>query len=555
MTLVTRNLGQVKGYFSQATAPSNTTVIWNDTSVSPNVKKTYNSISGTWVPMAGQILMIEGLYTEIEDLKNNSLLEKGVRYKITDRADNGIVLSAISSNKFSLGGEGVFLNPDFQSVGNYSGVLAEVSVAYGNTLGVWQSTEPGYADGDVVFWDGLHYIVSDAGALAGTDPVSAPLAYTTLPKSAANVGYIEEVDSILYDFTNDQIIWQEDIRGNKWNPSSVSSFQRGNDNVSANIVESNADIDIINQRGTIRGSTITSKGNSYFLAENDFIGTFNNNEVSSEVQAKDSITINTCIINAPFDIFFENGVSYSSKEVSSLGSTFEADLDMTPGQNYDAGTDTLTIPTNLNYVGIFNLKASAGQTIVNIENLPTPFEVEFSTSNASTVVFTNTAISSAVANNLVADVTGNNTLTGRTNGNDFVRYKKSGTLNVEVNGSILIQPKIYIALLTQSGTGAPTAIIKKNTLGGTPLWSRLGAGQYSLILAGVFGITKSAVKIFAVSDSGVPGCASYEGGKYGVSDDDNITIYTHNDDNGTSKHDFKDDLLYNSLIEITVYPS
>lgn len=38
--------------------------------------------------------------------------------------------------------------------------------------------------------------------------------------------------------------------------------------------------------------------------------------------------------------------------------------------------------------------------------------------------------------------------------------------------------KIYTALLTQSGTNAPTVTILQNTLGTTITWTRSGAGSY-----------------------------------------------------------------------------
>ena len=46
--------------------------------------------------------------------------------------------------------------------------------------------------------------------------------------------------------------------------------------------------------------------------------------------------------------------------------------------------------------------------------------------------------------------------------------------------------KVYRALLTQTGTSAPTAIVLENTLGGTPVWSRGTAGVYELTLTGAF---------------------------------------------------------------------
>lgn len=66
--------------------------------------------------------------------------------------------------------------------------------------------------------------------------------------------------------------------------------------------------------------------------------------------------------------------------------------------------------------------------------------------------------------------------------------------NLKVNGIVDIggvDPvdegfKEYVASLTQTGTGAPVATVIKNTLGGTPVWSRAGAGQYTATLLGAF---------------------------------------------------------------------
>jgi hypothetical protein len=46
--------------------------------------------------------------------------------------------------------------------------------------------------------------------------------------------------------------------------------------------------------------------------------------------------------------------------------------------------------------------------------------------------------------------------------------------------------KKYVALLSQSGTNAPTATILENTLGGTITWSRNASGNYTATLIGAF---------------------------------------------------------------------
>jgi len=53
--------------------------------------------------------------------------------------------------------------------------------------------------------------------------------------------------------------------------------------------------------------------------------------------------------------------------------------------------------------------------------------------------------------------------------------------------------KVYTALLTQTGTSAPTAIVLDNTLGGTIVWTRNVQGTYTGTLNGAFTTNKTAL--------------------------------------------------------------
>jgi len=55
------------------------------------------------------------------------------------------------------------------------------------------------------------------------------------------------------------------------------------------------------------------------------------------------------------------------------------------------------------------------------------------------------------------------------------------------------EPKVYVALLTQSGTDAPVATVLKNTLGGTVVWTYDAVGQYNGTLANAFTLNKTAI--------------------------------------------------------------
>jgi hypothetical protein len=64
---------------------------------------------------------------------------------------------------------------------------------------------------------------------------------------------------------------------------------------------------------------------------------------------------------------------------------------------------------------------------------------------------------------------------------------------ISSNGTIgeRIAPKIYTALLTQSGTGAPTATVLGTNEIGAIVWTRNSAGNYTGTLTGAFTADKT----------------------------------------------------------------
>jgi hypothetical protein len=53
--------------------------------------------------------------------------------------------------------------------------------------------------------------------------------------------------------------------------------------------------------------------------------------------------------------------------------------------------------------------------------------------------------------------------------------------------------KLYVALLTQSGTDAPVATVLQNDLSGPIVWSRIGVDQYKGILSNEFTLNKTFI--------------------------------------------------------------
>ena len=119
------------------------------------------------------------------------------------------------------------------------------------------------------------------------------------------------------------------------------------------------------------------------------------------------------------------------------------------------------------------------------------------------------------------------------------------TVTGTINGAVVAPFKKYVALLNQSGTADPTAIILENTFSEIPTFSRISTGVYKLELIDAFTLDKTFI---------VSGSADVSGGSGDFAtliarrfDEDTITLYTY--DNFTSS----DALLVNTSIEIRVY--
>lgn len=349
-------------------------------------------------------------------------LAAGSHYFISDKADRGILLLAVTSNSFSLEGQGIFLNPDFQDIGTLTGTIN----------GMWYAGGEGtFTNGTIVFWNGLHYEVTDDGAFDTTDPATNVLAYTLLSKSIAN-GYIEEVDFILYDFANDSITRRIDKRNNDVQLTSISVFQWGNNSVARNTLINEGYYNCINNRGTIQNNTLTD--NVTVTSDNTNEGSISSSIFSGSSTYTANFSgvgkLKKCTLSPSYyvTIVFKPTVDHDGKTFNGLGSTFEAELDMDDVAIYAA--NQLTIPTTLNYVGIFTLRNNGAVTIDKITNLPITHEVNFYVQSGNSKLFDHTAIGAAVADELVSDAAAINTIVGRTNGSDRIGYRRSGNLNV-----------------------------------------------------------------------------------------------------------------------------
>jgi hypothetical protein len=101
----------------------------------------------------------------------------------------------------------------------------------------------------------------------------------------------------------------------------------------------------------------------------------------------------------------------------------------------------------------------------------------------------------------------------------------------------------YVALLSQSGEDAPIATVLENTLGGTPVWTRIAVGVYRLTLTDAFPTDKTIIFTSLTEENNI-GLVFTE-----TQTGSFVRVRTSNL-SGSSI----DEVLSNTSIEIRVYP-
>lgn len=90
---------------------------------------------------------------------------------------------------------------------------------------------------------------------------------------------------------------------------------------------------------------------------------------------------------------------------------------------------------------------------------------------------------------------------GLTDAPDLTLAQVQALLSTVTNGGLPSTAKLYQAVISQTGTDAPTAQVLQNTLGGTLVFARGDVGVYSATLAGAFPAFTTAI---------IPGAVSFE---------------------------------------------
>lgn len=271
---------------------------------------------------------------------------------------------------------------------------------------------------------------------------------------------------IQYDFINDIFIYFFDRLGNIVNPNSFATFQFNNANVSGNqaTTDNRGIVGIFiftNNLGLIQNNI--HQGINLTATNQAATGSINDNVIqpgSSLIATTNAGTIQTSIFANAVSVtanltngfgisgcyFSGNGFaitllvnkSENGKTIERGYSNFQATgaFGLTES-DYNAGTQTLTIPVTYSYFGVIELNLNSGRSITNIINLPTNHPVKFICANAKTVTFVPTAIAGVGANNIVLESLSNLTLTGRTNGPDYLILQNASTFQTQIEASVL----------------------------------------------------------------------------------------------------------------------
>ena len=116
------------------------------------------------------------------------------------------------------------------------------------------------------------------------------------------------------------------------------------------------------------------------------------------------------------------------------------------------------------------------------------------------------------------------------------------TVTGTINGDVVVPYKKYIALMTQTGTAAPTVVVLENTIGDI-VWTRASTGLYRGTLIGAFTLDKTYAMMSVTLTDGVVNVFRFS--------DDVVRVATTNLKNPNANH--HDNHLSKNTIEIRVY--
>ena len=134
--MASQNLGQVAGLWIGTSAPSNTTLIWYDSTPAIRCHKVYNQALGAWVVL-DQNTISSITYSELKTLAKNTGLTQGSWYKITDIGN--VLALAITTTKVQYSDvNSNFVIDDLAANATY--VVSSNNLLIDDINGVWDAT-------------------------------------------------------------------------------------------------------------------------------------------------------------------------------------------------------------------------------------------------------------------------------------------------------------------------------------------------------------------------------------------------------------------------------
>lgn len=211
------------------------------------------------------IVTIPGSSNSIISLTNSAMLAlisgatviPGQFYLVTDATytNGGVLIQGITTTSTSATGIGLFLNADYQAVGNYSSVSG-----FAGAMGLWSPFAQVVSANNVVVYNNNHY--KNLTGSWGTAPSGDSTNWSVLARTSTT-GFILECDFVKYNVTTNIVVYRADKRGNEvdlYAPSTntLTDFSWGNNKVTFNRVQGNSVWGATNSSATIIANVITS---------------------------------------------------------------------------------------------------------------------------------------------------------------------------------------------------------------------------------------------------------------------------------------------------------
>ena len=134
--MTSQNLGQVSGLWIGTSAPTNTTLIWYDSTPAIRCHKVYSVTAAAWVVLDQNVISAI-TYSELKNLAQNTGLTQGSWYKITDQGN--ILALAITSTKVQyVDVNNNFVIDDLAASATY--IVTSSNLLIDDISGVWDAT-------------------------------------------------------------------------------------------------------------------------------------------------------------------------------------------------------------------------------------------------------------------------------------------------------------------------------------------------------------------------------------------------------------------------------